>query len=732
MPEINANFVVSPFDITIGLTETNLNVSANPVTLTVNSASLPGPTGATGATGITGATGPSGGPTGATGATGPQGDPGGATGATGATGPAGANGSNGATGATGPIAGSNTQIIFNDNMTPNGNANLTYNKVTNTFNVEGNCSVNFLQSDNSNLDGGTRIQNLTLTSQNVRLGNQSGNSGQSTNGIAIGFSAGETSQGTGAIAIGTSAGDLNQSNYAIAIGSDAGITNQGNYAVAIGYRAGSNGGNYQHENTIVLNASGANLQTDGANRTYIKPLRNANTSNVLYYDSTTSEVSYGAAADPSLISNGNSNVSIPAANGNVNISVAGNANVAVITGTGANINGTLRSTGNANTGNLGTNTAIITTGNITTINSGLMQNGNSNITVTSNGNITFNVSGTERLRAATTGANVTGTLNVNGGVICGTVNASNVTCNNANITSDLRVNATATFDQFAVPVSNNSANLGLTGQRWGNAFINTLSVTNSITANTGNLNDLILNNDKIILGNGTYANGNVVAPIVIGKNSFAGNAGNILANNAVVMGSNSYVSQPNSISFGSNIQNPYTRSIVINATGNVLASPGDDRFTVKPIRSNVTTVFLYYDSNTGEISYGNLAGNVTGDRISNVTEANTKVIALQNAVRIDAYSLTANANTVYISNASANFQVPVNAGIFESTNYVKFTAKTVANLPLAANSGGAGSGARLFVTDSNRAAVGNFGEIVANGGSNYVPIWSDGTNWRIG
>ena len=41
------------------------------------------------------------------------------------------------------------------------------------------------------------------------------------------------------------------------------------------------------------------------------------------------------------ISNGTTNVSIPTANGNVFISVNGNANIALITGTGANINGTL-------------------------------------------------------------------------------------------------------------------------------------------------------------------------------------------------------------------------------------------------------------------------------------------------------------------------------------------------------------------------------------------------------
>jgi hypothetical protein len=53
-----------------------------------------------------------------------------------------------------------------------------------------------------------------------------------------------------------------------------------------------------------------------------------------------------ASVTPASISNGNSNVNIPAANGNVNISAVGNANILVVTGTGANINGTLTATGN--------------------------------------------------------------------------------------------------------------------------------------------------------------------------------------------------------------------------------------------------------------------------------------------------------------------------------------------------------------------------------------------------
>jgi hypothetical protein len=59
------------------------------------------------------------------------------------------------------------------------------------------------------------------------------------------------------------------------------------------------------------------------------------------------------------ITNGTSNVSIPDTNGNVNTSVAGTANVLVVTATGANVTGTFNATGNlivanANLGNLAT------------------------------------------------------------------------------------------------------------------------------------------------------------------------------------------------------------------------------------------------------------------------------------------------------------------------------------------------------------------------------------------
>ena len=60
------------------------------------------------------------------------------------------------------------------------------------------------------------------------------------------------------------------------------------------------------------------------------------------------------------VSNGNSNIAIATAGGNVTTSVDGNANILVVTGTGTNITGTLSVSGNANVGNIGTTNLVAT------------------------------------------------------------------------------------------------------------------------------------------------------------------------------------------------------------------------------------------------------------------------------------------------------------------------------------------------------------------------------------
>jgi hypothetical protein len=66
------------------------------------------------------------------------------------------------------------------------------------------------------------------------------------------------------------------------------------------------------------------------------------------------------------------------------------------------------------------------------------------------------------------------------------------------------------------------------------------------------------------------------------------------------------------------------------------------------------------------------------------------------------------------------------ANVLIRTHNLARTGVAVADLIPAAQ---AGFGARAFVTD---ASTTTFDSTVAGGGSNTVPVWSDGTNWKIG
>ena len=70
-----------------------------------------------------------------------------------------------------------------------------------------------------------------------------------------------------------------------------------------------------------------------------------------------------------------------------------------------------------------------------------------------------------------------------------------------------------------------------------------------------------------------------------------------------------------------------------------------------------------------------------------------------------------------------NTTVPWNKVV---ANTVRTIPSTVAALPAA---GTVGAGTRAFVTDANATT---FASVVASGGANPVPVYSDGTNWRIG
>ena len=234
---------------------------------------MAGPVGAKGDTGATGAAGAKG-DTGATGIQGIKGDTG-AAGPAGVAGPVGAKGDTGATGASGVVG-----IIP---VNQGGTGQTTVPGVLST---------------------------LGFASNNIAIGSQAGtpNQGGNANTIAIGGGAGRGNQGQSSIAIGYVSGDKNQGANSISIGGNAAQANQGTQSVAIGFAAGQNrqganavaigtfaGQSNQAANSIAINATGTSTPLNPTNAGfYVDPIRNtATTSNLLYYNTTTKEITTG-------------------------------------------------------------------------------------------------------------------------------------------------------------------------------------------------------------------------------------------------------------------------------------------------------------------------------------------------------------------------------------------------------------------------------------------------------
>ena len=159
---------------------------------------------------------------------------------------------------------------------------------------------------------------LGLSSNNVAIGSQAGtpNQGVNANTIAIGGGAGRGNQGGGSVAIGYVSGDQNQGANSVSIGSNTAQSAQASQAVALGFAAGQYGqgqnavaigscagNNAQVAHSIALNATGASLNPTNAGF-YVNPIRSTTaTSNVLYYNSTTKEVTSAAGGFVDLTTN---------------------------------------------------------------------------------------------------------------------------------------------------------------------------------------------------------------------------------------------------------------------------------------------------------------------------------------------------------------------------------------------------------------------------------------------
>jgi hypothetical protein len=169
--------------------------------------------------------------------------------------------------------------------------------------------------------------------------------------------------------------------------------------------------------------------------------------------------------------------------------------------------------------------------------------------------------------------------------------------------------------------------------------------------------------------------------------------------------------------------------------------------TLGPNGSNIKLV-----SNNGVIELGTTAGDVQlgavgqtvsmkwlggGTLSSNANSLN--VGASGDVVNLNVGGVTYNFPSYIVRNTdyatysnygvvrADNTTITISGGVISTNpNYLKTQGTTVAGLVSAVT---AGAGSRSFVTD---ATVTTFGTTVAGGGVNAVPVYSDGTNWRIG
>lgn len=202
--------------------------------------------------------------------------------------------------------GTSSQYLMADGSVSSGSGSSLTNLANSVTGVLGVANGGTGQTSLANFKG-----ELGLSSNNVAIGSQAGtpNQGVNANTVAIGGGAGNSGQGQSAIGIGYVAGYANQGANGIAIGSNTAQSNQASQAVALGYAAGQYGqgqnavaigsfagNNAQVANSIALNATGASLNPTNAGF-YVDPVRSTTaTSNLLYYNTSTKEITTGTGS----------------------------------------------------------------------------------------------------------------------------------------------------------------------------------------------------------------------------------------------------------------------------------------------------------------------------------------------------------------------------------------------------------------------------------------------------
>ena len=325
-------------------------------------------------------------------------------------------------------------------------------------------------------------------------------------------------------------------------------------------------------------------------------------------------VARATAADS--VANGNSNVNIPSSNGNITMSVTGNSNVVIITGTGVNVSGYTTVTGNITAGNANLGNAVVANYHI------------------GSGNNLSNIQG----------ANVSG--QVGNALVAGTVY------------TNAQPNITSVGTLANLVVGNATANTTM-----GNG---TITATGNISFTGANVSLGSVSNLKITGGtSGYYLQTDGAGNLSWAAASGGGGGGStslVNGNSNVIVGANSNVSV--SVNGTSNVL--VISNNVANVNGNVVANYfiGDGSYLtgVDKLLVGGADQANYISNGTSNINTPILNGNITvgiGGVSNTVIFTNTGV-TIANSLSVGGVSNLGNIGNVKITGGSANYVMVTN------------------------------------------------------------------------
>ena len=325
------------------------------------------------------------------------------------------------------------------------------------------------------------------------------------------------------------------------------------------------------------------------------------------------------------VSNGNSNVSIATAGGNVTTSVAGNANILVVTGTGILVNGDGNVTGNLTAGNIvagggaggnitGANlvSANFFTGTLTTAAQPNITSVGSLTSLTVTGNITSGNANLGNLATANffsgSGNNLS---NIQGANVTGTVASASTA---VTVTANAQPNITSTGTLTSLGVSGAVTASTLVS----NVATGTAPLTVSSTTRVSNLNvDYANVADNINVSAGTGNN------FLIFANAATGNVAELTSTGLTANLSNNSITATTFIGslFGP-LANGNSNVNIPSANGNInLTAAGNTTLVVTGTGANIAgTLNVSGNAVVGNLTTGGSGGNISG---ANVISANT-------------------------------------------------------------------------------------------------------------